>query len=134
MKNGKCSLIKGIEEGKGTLFKVSFFSSARLIAFYIMHLLIEKSFCGKELMERIEEDSEGTWVPNSGFIYPILKKLSQEGLVEGKWSDRSKHKKCIYSITPEGEKIYKEVYPALKKDFEEFLGRLKKIEEEVFKE
>ncbi len=132
--NKKCTLIsmfKKISEQRNP-FKISFFSSAKLIAFYILHLLNKKNFYGQELMLKIQEDSKGMWIANSGFIYPVLKRLRREGLIKGLWSKESPHPRLVYSITEKGKNEYEAVYNILKDKYDEFLDKLELLKKEVF--
>jgi DNA-binding PadR family transcriptional regulator len=113
-------------------FKVSFFSSAKLIAFYILYLLNKKECYGQELMLKIQEDSKGMWIANSGFVYPVLKRLSREGLIKGTWSKDSPHRRRVYSITEKGKSEYEGVYKILKDKFDDFLAKLELLKKEVF--
>ena len=132
--NKKCttiSVFKKIAEQRNP-FKISFFSSAKLIAFYILHLLNKKSFYGQELMLKIQEDSKGMWTANSGFIYPVLKRLRREGLIKGSWLKESPHPRLVYSITEKGKSEYEAVYNILKDKYNEFLEKLEMLKKEVF--
>src|SRR6476659_2831154 len=53
---------------------------------------------GYELIQRIEDKSEGAWRPSAGSVYPTLQLLEDEGLVTSTESDG----KRVYSITDEG--------------------------------
>jgi DNA-binding PadR family transcriptional regulator len=130
----KCSIVSlllKVAEEKNP-FKISFFSSRKLIAFYILHLLNKKDFYGQELMLKIQEDSKGMWIANPGFVYPVLKRLRREGLIEGAWSKDSPHPRLIYSMTEKGKSEYKEVYSVLKGKYDEFLEKLEMLKKEVF--
>jgi PadR family transcriptional regulator PadR len=132
--NKKCtivSMLTQVAEQKNP-FKISFFSSAKLIAFYILYLLNKKDFYGQELMLKIQEDSKGMWIANPGFVYPVLKRLRKEGLIKGSWSKESPHQRLIYSMTDKGKNEYKEVYRVLKNKYDEFLEKLELLKKEVF--
>ena len=48
----------------------------------ILTLLAEKPHNGYQIMQAIEQRSNGAWKPSSGSIYPTLQQLEDEGLVE----------------------------------------------------
>jgi DNA-binding PadR family transcriptional regulator len=47
-------------------------------------LLAEEPRNGYQLMQEIEERSDGVWRPSPGSIYPALQQLSDEGLIDAK--------------------------------------------------
>jgi len=74
-----------------------------LLRIYILHLIAAKPRHGYEIIQDIQAKTEGAWSPGAGSIYPILKKLVSEGLIEaetpGAVDDRH-----VYRITPKGER------------------------------
>ena len=64
-------------------------------------LLSKKPMSGMELIREIEELSMGAWRPSPGTIYPLLRRLEGEGLVESV----EKEGRRIYSLTSNGERL-----------------------------
>ncbi|MGH2958258.1 MAG: PadR family transcriptional regulator [Solirubrobacterales bacterium] len=64
----------------------------------ILVLLNEEPRNGYQLMQEIEERSEGNWRPSSGSVYPALSQLEDEGLVQPDESEGGKH----FTLTEEG--------------------------------
>jgi DNA-binding PadR family transcriptional regulator len=52
----------------------------------VLLLLAEKPRNGYQIMQEIEERSEGVWRPSPGSVYPTLQQLEDEGLVRSKES------------------------------------------------
>ncbi|MGD0166722.1 MAG: PadR family transcriptional regulator [Gaiellaceae bacterium] len=50
-------------------------------------LLAEAPRNGYQIMQEIEERSEGVWRPSPGSVYPTLQQLEDEGLVRSRESD-----------------------------------------------
>jgi DNA-binding PadR family transcriptional regulator len=46
----------------------------------VLALLAEEPRNGYQIMQQIEERSQGAWRPSSGSVYPILQQLEDEGL------------------------------------------------------
>ncbi|MDA4124553.1 MAG: PadR family transcriptional regulator [Thaumarchaeota archaeon] len=68
---------------------------------YILTALSRSPMTGYDIMQRIEEKTEGVWRPGPGTIYPLLKSLVREKLVTH--SQRSKKTSRIaYTITDAG--------------------------------
>ena len=70
---------------------------------YILHLISARPRHGYEIIQEIREKTEGAWSPGAGSIYPILKKLVAEGLIEAE-SPGGADDRHVYRITPKGLK------------------------------
>jgi DNA-binding PadR family transcriptional regulator len=59
---------------------------------------------GKEIIDRIEERFNNSFKPSHGIMYPLLRKLEEEGLVQAEWGgdDPTKKTKRFYKITTKG--------------------------------
>jgi DNA-binding PadR family transcriptional regulator len=73
---------------------------------YILATLSKGPATGYEIMQRIEERTEGAWRPGPGTIYPLLKSLVREKLVTPSHKE-SKTSRVSYTITPSGERELK---------------------------
>lgn len=61
-------------------------------------LLAEEPRNGYQLMQTIEDRSEGRWRPSPGSVYPTLAQLEDEGLVRSNESEGARH----FEITDQG--------------------------------
>ncbi len=52
--------------------------------YFILDLLKNRTCTGKEIINIAIEQSNGIWRPSPGLIYPLLKRLQEEGLIEEK--------------------------------------------------
>jgi DNA-binding PadR family transcriptional regulator len=66
----------------------------------ILLLLEEEPRNGYQVMQEIEQRSEGAWRPSPGSVYPALQLLADEGLVTGETREGG----TIYSLTDAGRK------------------------------
>jgi DNA-binding PadR family transcriptional regulator len=64
----------------------------------LLILLAEEPRNGYQLMQVIEERSDGRWRPSPGSVYPVLSQLEDEGLVRATESDGSK----LFELTDAG--------------------------------
>ena len=64
-------------------------------------LLAEEPRNGYQIMQEIEDRSDGVWRPSPGSIYPVLQQLEDEGLVRTVEIDGRKH----YELTDGGRKV-----------------------------
>jgi DNA-binding PadR family transcriptional regulator len=53
----------------------------------LLSLLAEEPRNGYQLIQEIEERSEGEWRPSPGAVYPALQQLTDEGLIEAEEQD-----------------------------------------------
>jgi DNA-binding PadR family transcriptional regulator len=64
----------------------------------LLRLLAEEPRNGYQLMQTIEERSDGRWRPSPGSVYPTLSQLEDEGLVRSSESEGARH----FEITDAG--------------------------------
>lgn len=76
--------------------------------FYILFMLTRRNESGYSIMTAIEEKTEGAWRPGPGTIYPLLKDLEKEGLIEQAASGKG-DSSIVYSITQSGRASAEEV-------------------------
>ncbi|MFK7990355.1 MAG: PadR family transcriptional regulator [Sandaracinaceae bacterium] len=69
---------------------------------YVLTLLSTGARYGTEIRDAMAEMSYGEWRPSPGSLYPLLKRLEAEGLIEGDWQRGSAAAKRVYSLTPKG--------------------------------
>src|SRR5215210_5802077 len=67
----------------------------------ILVLLAEEPRNGYQLMQEIEQRSEGVWRPSPGSVYPALQQLEDEGLVAVRAGDGRK----AFGLTDEGRAV-----------------------------
>jgi DNA-binding PadR family transcriptional regulator len=72
------------------------------LALFILHTLSKRPGTGYDLLKEIEEKTGGQWVPSKGTLYPVLKQLEEERLIE--LSETGARAKNIYVLTPKGKK------------------------------
>jgi DNA-binding PadR family transcriptional regulator len=67
-------------------------------------LLNEESRNGYEIMQEVEERSDGVWRPSPGSVYPALAQLEDEGLIRSQELEGRK----LFALTDEGRAYVKE--------------------------
>ncbi len=73
-----------------------------LLPLYVLFILSLGETNGNDISHKIGERTNGLWIPSTGGIYPLLKRLEKEKLVVGEWSSAKKAQK-IYKITDLGK-------------------------------
>jgi DNA-binding PadR family transcriptional regulator len=61
-------------------------------------LLAEEPRNGYQIMQEVQERSDGVWSPSPGSVYPALQQLEDEGLIRSQESDGRK----LYALTDAG--------------------------------
>src|ERR1700730_11776876 len=67
-------------------------------------LLAEEPRNGYQIMQEVEERSDGVWRPSPGSVYPALAQLEDEGLIRSQESDSRK----LFALTDAGQKVVRE--------------------------
>ncbi|MDW5562030.1 MAG: PadR family transcriptional regulator [Methanomassiliicoccus sp.] len=70
----------------------------------ILMFLTERPMYGYEVLKEARDHFEGIWTPQTGSIYPALKRLAESGLVVSEQRDGTDY----YSLTDEGVEWVKE--------------------------
>tara|TARA_B100000949_G_C14226043_1_gene426773 strand:+ start:52 stop:534 length:483 start_codon:yes stop_codon:yes gene_type:complete len=86
--------------------------------FYVLHLLKEKPSTGSQIIDQAIAGSKGLWKPSPGLVYPLLKRLLSEGLIEESNEE--------YIITNKGIQVleqYSEVQDEINRQFQ-VMGKL----------
>ncbi len=73
-----------------------------LLPLLVLSLLDQRPRYGNEIMEAINERTDGQWVANPGAIYPLMTMLEKQGLITGEWEDPRKRTVRIYQLTAVG--------------------------------
>jgi DNA-binding PadR family transcriptional regulator len=81
--------------GKLPLYKGNRISPSQLV---MMVLLMQKPMYGYEVVKDLREKYEGIWVPQTGAVYPALRKLQDHGLLSVENHDG----KDYYHLSDEG--------------------------------
>lgn len=83
----------------------------------VLHLISREPAYGNRLIEAIEEMTQGVISVNPNTMYPLLREMEANGLVEGQWELPDRRTRRYYSITAAGKREYrrllKEVEPFL---------------------
>lgn len=73
-----------------------------LLPLYVLYILSLGSTNGNDIAHKIGEKTKGLWVPSTGGIYPILKRLEKSQLIIGRWNEGNKKIQKVYTITNQG--------------------------------
>lgn len=71
-----------------------------LLALYILHSLHQEPKSGYDLLKEIGKKTGGMWIPSKGTLYPVLKQLEAEELIQVCRTE--KRSKTIFGLTQRG--------------------------------
>ena len=131
---GKRSFLSCIESPDVNPFVNLILTRCGMLPLYTIHLLHEKKMYGSELISEIEKRTSSSWSPNPGSIYPLLRELEEEKLVDGHWSTDKEHPRRIYKITKKGKQEYKVLKVILRKQILKAVEIFEKIFFEIYPE
>jgi DNA-binding PadR family transcriptional regulator len=95
-----------------------------LLSLYVLHLLQERPRYGNDIMNEIEQRTQGRWGANPGAVYPMLNDMESAGFVEGEWEDPDKRTRRIYHLTPQGQEELGRLKEVMRPKLEEAIGIL----------
>jgi DNA-binding PadR family transcriptional regulator len=102
-----------------------------LLPLYVLYILSLGETNGNDISHKIGERTNGLWIPSTGGIYPLLKRLEKEKLVIGEWNNSKKAQK-IYKITVEGTQELEKKKYLLQDKIEEALEVFKIIYKDLY--
>ncbi|MEM3670563.1 MAG: PadR family transcriptional regulator [Thermoprotei archaeon] len=71
-----------------------------LLMHYVLYTLSLKPMYAYEIMQDIDEKTEGAWRPGAGSMYPLLRKLLEEKMIEQTGTGKQRR----YRLTEDGKK------------------------------
>jgi len=80
-----------------------------LIALYVLHTLVKGEKSGYDILREIKSLTGGTWVPSKGTLYPLLRQLEEEGLIEPVGSENRPRSRNGFRITHSGIKTLERI-------------------------
>ncbi|MEG1256963.1 PadR family transcriptional regulator [Clostridium sp.] len=117
--------VKSENEAVGQVF------TKGLLPIYTLYILALGPTNGNDISHQIGKRTNGFWIPSTGGIYPLLKKLEKQGFIEGIWEEGKKSQK-IYTITEAGLKEFESKKILLQPKIEEALEVFKIIKEDLY--
>jgi PadR family transcriptional regulator PadR len=76
---------------------------AGLLPLLVLHYASREPCYGTQLMDRLAALTHGALVVNPNTIYPLLRALEAQGLVEGRWEHPERRSRRFYRCTASGE-------------------------------
>lgn len=98
----------------------------------VLHFIAEGPSYGNQLMERIADMTTGALSVNPNTMYPLLRRLESEGLIEGKWEHPERRTRRYYSITGAGSREYERLVEEVRPFLDSVRASIESIEDEVY--
>jgi PadR family transcriptional regulator, regulatory protein PadR len=102
----------------------------QILPLLVLHLINAGPSYGNQLMERIGAMTAGVLSVNPNTMYPLLRRLESDGLIEGQWEHPERRSRRYYSLTDSG----REEYARLVEDVRPFLDSVKSSIDEIVRE
>lgn len=126
----KLAELKKVENEKEAVGQVF---TKGLLPLYVLYILSLGPTNGNDISRKIGERTNGLWIPSTGGIYPLLKKMEKNNFVVGEWDNPQKRIQKIYTLTEIGIAEYKNKKELLKKKIEEALEVFKIVYNDIYK-
>jgi DNA-binding PadR family transcriptional regulator len=75
---------------------------AGLLPLLVLHFAAQDEAYGNQLIERIAELTGGALAVNPNTMYPLLRSLEAQGLIDGEWEHPERRSRRFYRATPAG--------------------------------
>jgi PadR family transcriptional regulator, regulatory protein PadR len=98
----------------------------------VLHLIAREPAYGNRLIEQIEQMTEGVISVNPNTIYPLLRELEADGMIEGSWEHPDKRTRRYYAITPEGRRLYRRLRNELEPFLDSVVRSVTLIKREIY--
>ena len=98
----------------------------------VLHLIRNEPSYGNHLIEAIESITQGVISVNPNTMYPLLRELEANGMIEGKWEHPDRRTRRFYEITTAGEAEYKRLIDEVEPFLDSVIRSLTLIKKEVY--
>jgi PadR family transcriptional regulator PadR len=98
----------------------------------VLHLIAREPAYGNRLIEEIEGITRGVISVNPNTMYPLLREMEGEGLIEGRWELPDRRTRRYYSITPAGRREYKRLLTEIEPFLDSVISSVSLIKQAVY--
>jgi DNA-binding PadR family transcriptional regulator len=98
----------------------------------VLHLVAREPTYGNRLIEEIKQITQGVISVNPNTMYPLLRQMEQDGLVEGQWELPDRRTRRYYSITKAGRQEYKRLLTDVEPFLDSVIRSISLIKTEVY--
>jgi PadR family transcriptional regulator PadR len=101
----------------------------------ILHLISKSesgASYGNQLIEQIEDITDGAVSLNPNTIYPLLRELESGGLIEGRWEHPEKRSRRLYTVTDRGASEYVRLREGIEPFLDSIIRTITLIKREIY--
>jgi PadR family transcriptional regulator, regulatory protein PadR len=98
----------------------------------VLHLIRSEPSYGNHLIDAIEEITHGVISVNPNTMYPLLRDLEANGMIEGRWEHPDRRTRRYYSITKAGEQEYRRLVEEVEPFLDSVIRSVTLIKREVY--
>ena len=98
----------------------------------VLHLIAREPQYGNRLIEEIERITEGAISANPNTIYPLLRSLEAEGMVQGDWEHPDRRTRRYYSITAAGRREHRRLRAEVEPFLDSVIRSVSLIKREIY--
>ena len=73
-----------------------------ITALYILKILQNGPAYGNKMVKEIKARTQNLITPNPNALYPLLRRMEEDGYITGEWDNPETHSKRVYTITDAG--------------------------------
>jgi len=104
----------------------------QVLPLLVLHLIDQGPSYGNQLMERIAGMTEGVLSVNPNTMYPLLRRLEEDGLIEGQWEHPERRTRRFYSLTGAGRAEYRRLVGEVRPFLDSVARSIDEIVREVY--
>jgi PadR family transcriptional regulator, regulatory protein PadR len=104
----------------------------QVLPLLVFHLIAQGPSYGNQLMERIGALTEGVLHVNPNTMYPLLRRLEEDGFIEGQWEHPERRTRRFYSLTRKGRAEYRRLVEDVRPFLENVQSSVDGIIDEVY--
>ena len=98
----------------------------------VLHLIAREPTYGNRLIEAIEEITHGVISVNPNTMYPLLREMESNGLIEGRWELPDRRTRRYYSITKAGRREYRRLVDEVEPFLDSVIRSVRLIKREIY--
>lgn len=98
----------------------------------VLHLIQREPAYGNRLIEEISEITAGTITVNPNTMYPLLRQLESDAMIEGRWEHPDRRTRRFYEITDAGRAEYERLRVELEPFLETMAATIELIKREIY--
>jgi PadR family transcriptional regulator len=98
----------------------------------VLHMMSAGPSYGNQLMERISTATAGVLSVNPNTMYPLLRQMEANGLIEGRWEHPERRSRRYYELTDAGRGEYQRLHDEVRPFLESVAESLQQIIREVY--